>query len=289
MQSLLNQPVVLSLQSGADGGERNIHGNISRMKLLELGSDGMAAYETEMVPWFWFLTLFSDCRIFQNMTVPDIVEAGLPGPRLHRFQIAPDKSTYNPRDYCVQYRETDFNFVSRLLEEEGIFYFFEHTPRQAHAGAGGRCQRLCRVPEPARRPLFMRPPRAGTLDDDVVFTLEAECRVNTGTASLNDYDFTKPNTSLFTTLASKQPGKPTIIPESIPPWTMADRYARDPAGGVGSRHLHGARRKQLHGLRRAAIKFTLSGYYRDSANIDYSLLIGGAPRAAMPVTTPARS
>ena len=54
--------------------ERDIHGNINRVKLLEFGSDGMAAYEIEMVPWFWFLNLFSDCHIFQNLSVPDIVE-----------------------------------------------------------------------------------------------------------------------------------------------------------------------------------------------------------------------
>jgi type VI secretion system secreted protein VgrG len=73
MQSLLTQPVVLSLQLDDDS-ERHIHGNISRMKLLHYGSDGMAAYEAEVVPWFWFLSLFSDCRIFQNQSVPDIVE-----------------------------------------------------------------------------------------------------------------------------------------------------------------------------------------------------------------------
>ena len=75
MQSLLNQPVVLSLQ--LDDGERTQHPRQHQPHEAAGGADGMAAYETEMVPWFWFLTLFSDCRIFQNMSVPDIVQQGL--------------------------------------------------------------------------------------------------------------------------------------------------------------------------------------------------------------------
>jgi len=63
MQSLLTKPAVLSLKLEGDA-ERHIHGNICRMRLLEFGSDGLAAYEAEVVPWFWFLNLFSDCRIF---------------------------------------------------------------------------------------------------------------------------------------------------------------------------------------------------------------------------------
>ena len=77
-------------------------------------------------PWFWFLTKTSDCRIFQEMTVPDIVKKV--------FEDHPDAdfklelmNSYRTWDYCVQYRETDFNFVSRLLEHEGIFYYFRHT------------------------------------------------------------------------------------------------------------------------------------------------------------------
>jgi type VI secretion system secreted protein VgrG len=117
IQSVLTQPVVLTFH-WTDGGERNIHGNVRQVKLLEVGSDGMTAYEAEIVPWFWFLTLFSDCRIFQNMTVPDIVEEVFKGRGFTNFKSVL-KSDYTSREYCVQYRETDFNFVSRLLEEEG--------------------------------------------------------------------------------------------------------------------------------------------------------------------------
>src|SRR5215469_6137803 len=73
MQGLLTKPAVLSMNLTEES-ERHLHGHINRIKLLECGQDGMAAYEAEMVPWLWFLHHFTDYRIFQNKTVPDIVE-----------------------------------------------------------------------------------------------------------------------------------------------------------------------------------------------------------------------
>ena len=77
-------------------------------------------------PWFWFLTRTSDCRIFQEMTVPDIVKKVFQdhGTADYKFELT---GTYRKWTYCVQYRETDFNFISRLLEQEGIYYYFRHT------------------------------------------------------------------------------------------------------------------------------------------------------------------
>ena len=125
MKCLLNKPAVLAIGL-SDNTERYIHGNINRMKLLEFGADGYAAYELEVVPWLWFLNLFSDCRIFQNMTVLDIVQKVFRDRGFSDFKLQ-TQGTYTEREYCVQYRETDLNFVSRLMEEEGIFYFFEQS------------------------------------------------------------------------------------------------------------------------------------------------------------------
>jgi type VI secretion system secreted protein VgrG len=83
-------------------------------------------YRLEVVPWLWFLTRTSDCRIFQNQTVPDIVKTIFTERGFDAFETSGLSGNYTQREYCVQYRETDFAFVSRLLEEEGIFYFFSH-------------------------------------------------------------------------------------------------------------------------------------------------------------------
>src|SRR6266542_6239571 len=84
------------------------------------------SYYDTLVPWLWALTRTSDCRIFQNLSVPDIIAKVF---KDHGFSDFANRlyGAFEPREYCVQYRETDFNFVSRLMEEEGIFYFFEHT------------------------------------------------------------------------------------------------------------------------------------------------------------------
>ena len=86
---------------------------------------GNASFKAELVPWTWLLTRTANCRIFQKLTVPAIVEKLF---KDHGFKDFTNRLTqqYPERDYVVQYRETDFNFVSRLLEDAGIWYFFEH-------------------------------------------------------------------------------------------------------------------------------------------------------------------
>ena len=85
--------------------------------------DVFTSYQVEIVPQFWLLTRRAQSRIFQHMSVPDILKKVLTGLDVN-YQI---QGTFAARDYCVQYRETDFAFACRLMEEEGIFYFFKHT------------------------------------------------------------------------------------------------------------------------------------------------------------------
>lgn len=86
--------------------------------------DAFTSFTMEIVPQFWLLTKRKQSRIFQHLPVyPDILKAVLAGLDID-FEV---QGTFHPRDYCVQYRESDFNFASRLMEEEGIYYFFKHT------------------------------------------------------------------------------------------------------------------------------------------------------------------
>jgi len=123
-EQLLRTAAAVTLRLG-DGGERVLHGLISRF--TQLGrSEELAAYQAEIVPWLWFLSLSTDCRVFQNLSTLEIVEEVFGGLGYSDFEIKCTKS-YAKREYCVQYRETHLNFVSRLLEEEGIYYFFQHS------------------------------------------------------------------------------------------------------------------------------------------------------------------
>ncbi len=88
-------------------------------------ADRLSSYRARIVPWLWLTDQTADCRIFQNKSTPDIIKQIFGDLGLTDYKLSLSGS-YPPREYCVQYRETDFNFVSRLMEEEGIFYFFKH-------------------------------------------------------------------------------------------------------------------------------------------------------------------
>jgi type VI secretion system secreted protein VgrG len=126
MDDALGKEGFLTL-AGDGGGDRFVHGVVDRFEHAgNIGGCGL--YRARVVPYLRWLSLERDCKIFQNMSVPDIVkkvlqDSELPADR-YDFRL---KESYPPVDFCVQYRETDFDFVSRLLEEEGIFYFFEHS------------------------------------------------------------------------------------------------------------------------------------------------------------------
>jgi type VI secretion system secreted protein VgrG len=125
---LVGQPVKVRLKL-PDGTQRFFHGFLSR--LTRGGSDArFTAYAAEVVPWLWFLTRTSDCRVFQHLTVPEIVKKLLGEYGFLDVRGPTTPGRYAKWDYCVQYRETDFNFISRLLEQEGIYYFFEHDDRK---------------------------------------------------------------------------------------------------------------------------------------------------------------
>jgi type VI secretion system secreted protein VgrG len=92
-------------------------------QVSEVGRDVVFThYHLEMVPQLWLLTRRARSRIFQNLSVPEILRKVFTGLDV-TYEI---QGTFHPRDFCVQYRETDFNFASRLMEEEGVYYFFKH-------------------------------------------------------------------------------------------------------------------------------------------------------------------
>jgi type VI secretion system secreted protein VgrG len=120
---IVGQNITIALAL-TDGSERFFNGFVSRF--VQSGKDErFTHYRAEMVPWLWFLTRTADCRIFQNKTIPDIVLKIFNDLGFKDYKNVL-QGNFEPREYCVQYRETDFNFVARLMEQYGIFYFFEH-------------------------------------------------------------------------------------------------------------------------------------------------------------------
>ena len=124
VSDIVGKNVTINLKLG-DGSFRHINGFVKRF-LASNEKDGRRDYRAEVVPWLWFLTRTSDCRIFQDKTVPQIIEQIFGDLGFSDYDTSEIKGTHEAWEYCVQYRETDFSFVSRLMEQEGIFYFFRH-------------------------------------------------------------------------------------------------------------------------------------------------------------------
>jgi len=199
-QDVVGKSVTLRIYD-AKGGERHWNGFISR---FSQGAQDrrLTAYRAQMVPWLWFLTRTADCRIFQNQKVPDIIQKIFTDLKFHDFKLRL-YGDFAPRDYCVQYRETDFNFVSRLMEEEGIFYYFKqeegkHTLVLANDPAA---HDPCPNQKTARYDF-----RGGNLAyEDVVTELFYQEEFRTGAWAQTDYNFETPSTSLAVTVSGKNP------------------------------------------------------------------------------------
>lgn len=114
-------------------GERFWTGIISRfirtgnMRAPEGAEGEVFCYECDLVPWLWHMLQHEDSRIFQDKTIPEIVEAVFADFQFTDYELQLS-GEHPPLVYCVQYRETNFNFISRLLERAGIYYFFRHEP-----------------------------------------------------------------------------------------------------------------------------------------------------------------
>jgi len=122
-KKIIGQNVTVFVDKG-DKEPRFFNGYVSRFAQTKFERD-LAEYHATVVPWLWFLTRSSDCRIFQNQTIPEILKQVFVD---HGFSDIIDRlhGSYRKWDYCVQYRETAYDFVSRLMEEEGIYYYFKH-------------------------------------------------------------------------------------------------------------------------------------------------------------------
>ncbi len=182
-------------------GKRYINGLVRRFS-QGAGDRTFASYRAEVVPWLWLLTQTADCRIFQNMTVPDIIQKIFKDLGFSDFKLNLVGS-FQPRDYCVQYRETDFNFVSRLMEQYGIFYYFEHSDGK-HVLVLGNTPDAELDCDPSSV-TFHGATGATVAADDVVTELTMEQEIRPVKYTLNDYNFESPSTNLVASVGSVYP------------------------------------------------------------------------------------
>ena len=192
-QALLGKPVCVSLALRGDT-KRHFHGYVTHFGMGR-PRGRLHGYQARVRPWLWFLSRTSDCRIFQDQSVPEIVKAVFADHGIADFDFKLFRS-YRNWVYCVQYRESDFNFIARLLEHEGIYWYFKHSPgghklvlvddAGAHEAAPG-CDSLDYHEQPDELPP----------DTDWVSGWSFAQGVESGKFVLSSYDFERPSTSLL--------------------------------------------------------------------------------------------
>jgi type VI secretion system secreted protein VgrG len=234
-------------------------------------------YEARIVPRVWPLQLRHTSRIFQDKSTPDIVrevltDAGLASSDF-RFDLG---ETYEPRNYCVQYQEDDLSFIARLLEEDGIFYFFTHD-KDEHVLVfsdhdGGH------PPIAGDATVWFVPEGGGVDDRESVHSLRFGERILPGAATVRDFNLHKPSEAMEASKAGKRHAELEV-------YTYPGDY-QDP--GRGGPHQGGAiahnRLDAQQTLRRsgtavsdsprmtAGRTFTLQGHPRAAFDTDYRIL-----------------
>ncbi|QDV42145.1 Phage-related baseplate assembly protein [Stieleria neptunia] len=272
LDDLLGTPACVSVLR-PNGSTRYFHGLINRFSWA--GSHGeLSVYRATLVPWLWFLTRNTNCRIFQEKTVPEIITTVF---RDHGFTDFVDSSRESHRrwEYCVQYRESDFDFVNRLMEQEGIYYYFKHDESKhqmvladgmtAHSPADGY----------ATVPFF--PPDEGRLREmEHVYHWSASKEVQTGAYALNDFNFETPNANL---LASSK----TILKHDMSKFEMFDypgEYTKMAEGTTYSQRRIEEQEARFERVRgnsnvlglEAGSVFTLAGHFRRDQNEKYLIV-----------------
>lgn len=196
-EDVVGKPVTITVSLG--GGDRFINGVVSRFG--QTGGDfNFRHYSAQVVPWFWLLTRRADCRIFQNKSTPEIIEDVFKSLGFSDYELSLTKS-YPKRAYCVQYRETDFNFVSRLMEYHGIYYFFRHEA-QKHVMVLADSPSAVK-PCPMQHKAEYKGVENTHQDDlDVVRTWLSEQELRSGSWALTDFNFETPLTAVSASVDS---------------------------------------------------------------------------------------
>ena len=251
-------------------GDRFVHGIVCELEEGIVG-DTWTGYRIQFVPRVWRLAQRQNCRIFNdNLTAPDIItkvldEAGVPS-TAYRSSL---KANYAAREICVQYNETDWDFCCRLMEEEGIFFFFEHTEkdhvlvladdRSAHAPITG-----------PKATLPLLDPSSGVPEEEYVGRFRFAQKIRSGAVATTDYNFKRPSTNLDN-------AKKGDADDDLEVFEYPGRFDTSDVG----KRLVDVRLEEHQSIRRVAVghsvsprlipgsKFTLEKHAREDFNVEW--------------------
>jgi len=277
------------MPSGSGGDEKRYFSGYVSSFVQRPRADGFYRYEATIVPWLWFLTRTADCRIFhahmsdppEEMTVPGILKKVF---KDHGFDDVTPALTgsYRTLDHCVQYRETDFNFVSRLMEQEGIYYFFVHD------GEGSAIKHKLKLADaksahsefPGYETLKFRATTADAAEaKGTILDWARVKQVQSGTYKVNDFDFKRPKASLLGSSTQED----SHSNDAFEIYDFAANYADEDSGDHGdsyaklrieelkAQHDIIMGRSDCPGLS-CGSKFKLEGHPRDDENSEYLIV-----------------
>lgn len=225
-KALLGQPLTLEIPTqGFLSAPRYLNGKITAIAVSseEIGGTRYAVYNLHVQPDLWPMTKDRNFRIFQEQTVPQIVKTLLAEHNVHlEDQLTGD---YRLWGYCVQYNESSFNFISRLMEQEGIYYYFKHEMGKHTLVLGDAPHHHQPYPGYEMIPYHLTP-SGGSTSEEGISQWTLSDRVTPGIYSLDDYDFRKPNAWLFQ--ARQNPVSPT--PGQIDVYDWPGRYTEHQQG-----------------------------------------------------------
>ena len=250
-----------------DDTKRYFNGIVTRF--VQMGGDReFATYHAELRPWLWWLTLRTDSRIFQGKTVPEIIKAIFGDLGFNDFRESLT-GTYAARDYCVQYQESSYDFISRLMEEEGIYFFFAHEDGKHTLTLADDAGAITDCPALATARFWAR---TGTQEPmDAVFRWSLEQTAVPVKYSADDFNFETPSTEL---LAEKE-GQTGRMEVYEYPGGYAQKSKGDALAKIRLEELQ-LPEKTVRGdsFCRAfstGYKFTLKDHFREDMNAAYVL------------------
>ena len=272
LNQLLGKPMGLSVQLD-DGSQRYFHGIVARCS-QNVDSGQFASYQVTLRPWLWLLSRTSDCRIFQNLSIPQIIKQVFRDLGFSDFEDALSRP-YREWEYCVQYRENSFDFVSRLMEQEGIYYFFRHEKDRHVLVLADAYGAHSSVPGYASVPYYPRDEQQR--ERDHIFDWHLAQEVQPGSLELNDYDFQRPSARIDVRSAMPRPHSAGDYPLYDYPGTYVqssdgEHYAQTRIEALQSLH----ERIELSGNARGlgvGNLFNLTGFSRQDQNREY-LIVG---------------
>ena len=266
LDDILGQNVTIRLETEDDS--RFFNGIVTEFFQKENIAKN-ACYGAVIRPWFWLLTLSENCRIFQEKSYPEIIKKVFEDLGFSDFE---DKlsSTYNKQDYVVQFNESDFNFVSRIMEQEGIYYFFAHTNGKhtlVMADDSSVMTNLGQVP-------FIELEDESRHKDVVgIKRWENYRKVRTGGVGLTNFDFTLPSKNLDAITTDPK----TASLSSLQKFNFPGKYLERAKGSDYTKLLMQKEnvsydQKSAQGNYRklyAGAQFELTDHHRDDQNTNY--------------------